>query len=82
MVPILEALKSMRKVDGQEDLIDEMTRPSVDAFVYAIQKKAARAVAQDGLDTAQAPDFICSYLEHLGCIVTAQFRDALRELFQ
>jgi hypothetical protein len=77
VLPVLLALKEMRKLDCQEDLIDEMAKPSVDAFVYALQKKCALAVAQEIAQREQASEYVCAFLEETGWSLTEEFRDAV-----
>lgn len=82
VLPILLALKGMRKLESQAHLIDEMASPSVDAFAYALQKKVALAIAQELIKIEEASEFVCSCLEESGWTVTQEFRDAISELFQ
>lgn len=81
VLPVLLALKEMRKVAGQADLVDEMARPSVDTFVYALQKKVALAVSQDIIRIDEASVHVCSFLEQSGWSITPEFRDAVSQVF-
>jgi hypothetical protein len=81
VLPVHLALKQMRRLDCQGDLIDEISRPSVDAFVYALQKKGTQAAAQGLVPWEQAGDFVCAYLEETGWTLTPEFRDAVGVVF-
>jgi hypothetical protein len=80
VLPVLLSLKGMRK-HGQEDVIDEMVKPSVDAFVYALQKKVALAAAQGLVQQEGSGEYVCSFLEESGWTITPEFRDAVTQVF-
>ena len=88
VLPILLALKGMRRVGDQAALVDEMARPSVDTFVYALQKKVALACSQDIIQKSpetsfrdEASEYVCAFLEESGWTITPEFRDAVQQLF-
>jgi hypothetical protein len=81
VVEVMMALREMRRQAGQSTIVNRMAKPSVDAFVYSLQRAVIMAVARKEISPREACDYVSLQLIAAGWKLCPEMHQALSDLF-